>query len=245
MVMSGFVGRSAYYLYKLVWTSIDWLYPPQCGGCGTDGSRWCLDCQVKIQRIPSTICHRCGRLLESVDLCDQCHRSPPPYVAVRTWAVFGGSLRNAIHRLKYKGDIALGEILARPLLDMLKALEWEIDLVTPVPIGVARQKERGYNQAALLALPVALGLCKKYNPRALMKIRETRSQVNLSNRQRYENVIDAFLAQGDCVSGKSVLVIDDVTTSGATLESCSFALVNAGARQVFCLTLARSAYDLY
>jgi len=83
--------------------------------------------------------------------------------------------------LKYKGDIALGEILARPLIEITNSLSSEIDAVVPVPIGIARKAERGYNQAALLGFPIALGCGIPYRPGWLVKIRETRSQVGLTH----------------------------------------------------------------
>ncbi len=124
---------------------------------------------------------------------------------------------------------------------MLNSLDWDIDVILAVPLGVARRKERGYNQSALLAIPLSLGSSKTYESRALIKIRETQSQVGLSWMQRRENVKEAFHARKEYVNGKSVLVVDDVTTSGATLEACTHALLDAGARQVYCLTLARAA----
>jgi len=174
-------------------------------------------------------------------MCSRCIQAPPSYASLRTWAIFDGQLRAALHRLKYKGDIALGEILARPLIMMLHNLNWEIDLVTAVPIGVARRAQRGYNQAALLALPLAMGCGITYEPLALTKVRDTRSQVGLTADERRENVSGAFQARAKYVSGKCVLVVDDVTTSGATLEACSSALLSAGAREVYGLTLSRAA----
>jgi competence protein ComFC len=206
------------------------------------GSRWCNDCQSKVRVISPPICQRCGEVLDDVGtLCSQCVQSLPSFTAVRTWAVFEGPLRNALHRLKYKGDIALGEILIRPLISMLQNLKWGIDLITPVPIGITRRAERGYNQAALLALPLALGCGITYESQALVKIRDTRSQVGLSVVQRHENVSGAFQARAKYVREKCVLVIDDVTTSGATLRACSSALLKAGARDVFGLTLTRTS----
>lgn len=240
MFLPGVLGKPIYFFYRLAWSGLDWLYPPLCGGCCSSGSRWCLDCRKNISLIPRSICELCGEVLKSAGLCALCQDCPPPYKALRSWAVFSGALRNALHRLKYQGDIALGEILARPLIEMLNSLNWELDMITPVPLGVARRKERGYNQAALLAIPLSLGCGKTYEPRALSKIRETSSQVGLTWVQRRENVIEAFRARTNYVNGKSVLVVDDVTTSGATLEACAHALIEAGARQVYCLTLARA-----
>ncbi len=133
----------------------------------------------------------------------------------------------------------MGEALARPLIKLLAELDWDVDLVTPVPLGIARQSQRGYNQAALLARPVSLAYGLPYRPNALTKVRETRSQVGLSAVERRQNVNDAFRGDLKVSKGKSVLVIDDVTTSGATLNACASALLQAGARQVFALTLAR------
>ena len=119
-------------------------------------------------------------------------------------------------------------------------MDWQVDLVTPVPIGLARRKQRGYNQAALLAFPLALAIGKPFRSQALVKARETPSQVGLTAAQRRENVAQAFQANTKIVAQKSVLIIDDVTTSGATIEACCMALIRAGARQVYGLTLARS-----
>jgi len=173
-------------------------------------------------------------------LCKSCREAPPSFTALRSWASFEGPVRAAIHSLKYRRDVALGETLARHLIDALFKSNWCIDLVVPVPLGVARQAQRGYNQAALLAKPVALALGLRYRPQALAKRRETRSQVGLTLVERFVNVTGAFQANPSIVSGKNVLVIDDVATSGATLDSCSLALLEGGAERVFALTLARA-----
>jgi competence protein ComFC len=152
-------------------------------------------------------------------------------------------LRNALHRLKYERDIALGETLARPLITLLQDLNWEVDFVTAVPAGIARRAERGYNQASLLALPLALGSGLPYHSRVLSKKSGTPSQVGLSLAERRANVAGAFQARPDKIQGiqgKRVLVVDDVTTSGATMEACAAALSKAGASRVYGLTLARA-----
>ena len=237
--------RPAYRLYQWAWAGLDWLFPPRCGGCGVRGARWCADCQSKTRTIPPPVCQKCGQPLgpSQQDLCPRCLSSPPRYTALRTWAEYGGPLRNAIHRLKYQGDVAMGEVLARPMIDLFRDLNWAVDFVAPVPAGIARRAERGYNQANLLAWPLALSYGIDYRPQALQKVRETRSQVGLTAAERRKNVADAFQASSRLSLSKRVLVIDDVTTSGATIEACAAALLEAGARQVYGLTLGRATFS--
>jgi ComF family protein len=119
-------------------------------------------------------------------------------------------------------------------------MKWEIDLITPVPLGLARLAERGYNQSSLLARPLSLALHVPYRPQILSRVRETRSQVGLTAAERRENVSGAFVARSNGIMGRNVLLVDDVTTSGSTLDACAEALFTAGARQVYGLTLARA-----
>jgi len=126
------------------------------------------------------------------------------------------------------------------MIRSLSFTAWKVDLVVPVPISLSRRSERGYNQAALLARPITLCFGLEYRPQALEKSRETRSQVGLSLEERQTNVHGAFFAEHRIVEGKNILVVDDVTTSGATLNACAQALRLAGAKEVYCLTLARA-----
>jgi competence protein ComFC len=176
-------------------------------------------------------------------LCLRCQKEPPAYQAMRSWAEFDGPLRNAIHQLKYKRDLALGDELGRYLVDLLQALAWDVDVVVPVPLAAARRAQRGYNQSALLARPLSLALGLEYEPGAVRRVRETQSQVGLNFVERQENVKDAFCGNAGMVAGKSILLIDDVMTTGATLNACANALHAAGAATVFALTLARAIDD--
>ncbi len=233
----------AYRVYQLLWTALDWVYPPQCGGCGTLGTRWCATCAGQTRVIQSSICPKCGQVQNSDLLCFGCQSEPPRYHELRSWAVFGGSLREAIHHLKYHRNVGLGEVLARPLIQCAQDNQWSVDIVLPVPLSLARLAERGYNQASLLARPVALRLGAAYHPNGLTRVRNTASQVGLSSEMRKQNVEKAFRADRRRVGGKSVLVIDDVTTTGATMDACASALIEAGANRVFGLTLARSVIE--
>jgi competence protein ComFC len=173
------------------------------------------------------------------DLCPRCKASPPPYDALRSWGVFSGPLREAIHQLKYQKNIAMGDSLAPHLLDVLKSTHWQIDLISPVPLSQGRLLERGYNQSAQLARPLALAMGLPYKPAALRKIRETRPQVGLNAREREQNIQGSFAADPKLVNNRSLLVIDDVTTTGSTIAACADAARRAGASHVYGLTLTR------
>jgi len=233
-------GRPIYRAYQWLWSSLDLLFPPDCGGCGRPGKRWCEACDSAVLRILPPLCERCGQGLRKTGLCETCLVETPHFTSARSWSVFDGPVRQALHRLKYRRDISLGEILSRPLVGLLEEQEWPVDLVVPVPLGVARLRERGYNQATLLARPLALSCGTSFCPQALSRVRETRSQVGLSIAQRRENVNGAFQARTRWVSGRNVLVVDDVATSSATLDACAIALLKSGASRVFGLTLART-----
>ncbi len=232
--------RWSYLIYRLVWSSLDGLFPPRCGGCGRVGSRWCAECQQSVLTLGEEVCDKCGRPKQNKEECMYCQFQPPPYQSLRSWAIFAPPLRSAIHRLKYYRDMALGDALAVPLIDLARALDWPIDFVLPVPIGKKRMQERGYNQAALIAHPLALALGKSYLPKALQRKRETRSQVGLTAAERRENVQDAFDADSQVVQGRVALIVDDVATTGSTLSSCAEALLQSGAKDVYALTVARA-----
>jgi ComF family protein len=136
-------------------------------------------------------------------------------------------------------------VLSTYLIDMSKDNHIQGDLVVPIPLGNQRLRERGYNQAALLARPFALALGLPYRPHALKRVRETRTQVGLSITQRQKNVEGAFKADPDIVTGKSVILVDDVMTTGATLDEAGRVLQQAGANRIVGLSLAKAVKMFY
>ncbi len=238
MTQSGPNTRPALIAYHLFWNAVDWVFPPRCGGCDQSGERWCEDCQQKVTRLGETCCECCGEPLEQPGLCEQCRRRPPAFKALRSWCAYRDPARQAIHRLKYRRDIGLAEALAAPLLGQVHALGWKIDVVTSVPLSPARLRQRGYNQASMLAYPVALSLGKPFRAGLLVRNRDTASQVGLSAAERERNVQGAFSARP--VPGQSILVIDDVITTGSTMNACAQALQAAGATAVYGLSYARA-----
>jgi competence protein ComFC len=150
-----------------------------------------------------------------------------------------------LHRLKYRRDIGLGEALTPQLSLFVARMHWPIDLVLAVPLGRKRLKDRGYNQAALIAWPLAMAIGAEYGRGRLRRLRETVSQVGLTRLERRENVQGAFEANRRGVWRRCVLLIDDVATTGSTLSSCAEALYASGARDVFAVTVARAVRSSY
>jgi len=169
------------------------------------------------------------------------------YRCLRSWAVFDSPIQNALHTLKYRRNIAgFGDALALQMTDFVRSLNWAIDMIVPAPLGRKRLQERGYNQVALVARPLAYELSIDYRPDALEKMRDTRSQVGLTISQRRDNVSQAYQAHPSAVKRKSILLMDDVATTGSTISACAEALLAAGAQEVYAITIARalSHHDL-
>lgn len=204
------------------------------------GWRWCPDCQARVPRIHKSFCEKCGIPTKGADLCEKCKSNPPAYRMMRSWAVFDSPIQNGLHTMKYRRNIGLGEAIAMQMADFVHSLHWQLDVLIPVPLGKKRLKERGYNQVALVARPLAYQIGIRYEPDALWKTRETRSQVGLTISQRSENVQNAYQADSTVVKDKSILIMDDVATTGSTISACTAALRSAGAQEVYVLTIARA-----
>lgn len=219
---------------------LDLLFPPRCVGCRRVGVWLCADCLDQIPHVEPPFCARCGNVVVAGDLCVRCRTSPLRIECIRSAVYFEGVLRKAMHRLKYRGHTAL----AVPLGGLMAAYWTEhsmpADVIVPVPLHAARLRERGYNQAALLAREMARQVGLAVDEQALTRQHATAPQVKLDAKQRKENVRDAFRCSDGALAGKQVLLIDDVCTTGATLEACAVALQEGGARGVRALTLARA-----
>lgn len=226
--------------YRSAWWVIDLLYPPHCAGCGQPGVRWCQECRAAAKEIHQPVCPVCGQPQTGFSLCANCQTDAPRYTALRSCLFFSGVVRQAIHRLKYHRDLGAAEMLSEYLVRKYQTLDWPVDVVVPVPLSSAHLRQRGYNQAAFLALPFALRCSLPYQPSILRRSRSTASQVGLSISARRENVRGAFTARAPLTVGKKILLIDDVATTGATMDACAAALLHAGADSVYALTLAHA-----
>ena len=228
-----------YTLYRSAWSALDLLFPPLCGGCNKVGSRWCEACQKKIKILDGTVCDVCGLPQEQVGVCKTCLADRPHFHMLRAWTIYEEPIRSAIIRLKYKRDVSLGDSIAWQMLPFFEKLHWHVDMIVPTPLGYRRKKERGYNQAAMIAKPFALALQVSFEPTQVIRVKETRTQVGLDHIARKKNVEGAFQA-GASVKRKHIMVMDDVSTTGSTLSSMAEALYSAGAENVYALTVARA-----
>lgn len=234
-----------YKAYRSIWSALDLLFPPQCGGCGRPGARWCENCQSSVNVLNGIVCEICGLPQDKPGVCKACLESRPRFRSLRAWAIFEEPVQSALHKLKYRRDMSMGDAIAAAMLPFVQCLNWNFELVVPVPLGKQRIRERGYNQVAMIAKPLAMGLGLQYSANMLSRRKETRSQVGLSREERRTNVQGAFQAETG-VKGKVVLIMDDVSTTGSTLSSGADALYAAGAKDVYALTVARalSHHDL-
>jgi ComF family protein len=218
---------------------LDWLLPPRCGGCARLGGWLCERCSRRIRRLDEPLCPRCGRELPFAGASCSCRTRLKHLARLRSAAAYEGPMPPAVHRLKYRGWRALAPPLARLLVARLVVDGVPAAQVVAVPLHAARQRRRGYNQAELLAGEVRQALRLPQPPGRLVRVRDTRPQVGLDRLRRHANVQDAFRWQGSPHAGAPVLLIDDVVTTGATLEACAAALASAGFGRVSGITLAR------
>lgn len=229
------------FINKLFWYVIDLFYPPFCCGCGRIGFEICPDCFSRIQIInPNLYCRICGDYIQYYSLCNRCNESKPFFDELRSWGIYEGALKKAIHRLKYERGFAVINQFILPMSHLISEWNVEFDFITMVPLSPTRQRKRGYNQSDLLAKPISRVLLKPYLPSSLRRIRNTTPQVGLDANQRLTNLIDAFWADQDICKNRSILLIDDIATTCTTLNECARTVKEAGAKNVYCLTLARA-----
>ena len=230
-------------LYKSLWRFIDFVFPPRCAGCGLIGERFCPVCSHQVHLMEGNICEKCGEPLSYLQHNTQnCVEHLKSLKWIRSFSYYQPPLSLAIQKLKYHRDIGIAEVLAKYLVELYNKNEMDIDMIIPVPLSQKRLHERGYNQSFLLALPFSMMINKPLSKQSLRRNKETRSQVGLDRHERFVNVSEAFTAQSSEVSGKNILLIDDVSTTGSTLEACASALKMAGAKDIVGLTLARAVH---
>jgi competence protein ComFC len=227
-------------LTRLKGMALDILFPQYCVGCGHEGDFLCQSCRQKLPQITPPICPKCGQPQSSGMLCPDCISWSAHIDGIRSPFRFDGVIRQAIHQLKYKNLRALATPLAGLLQAYLAASPIPGGILVPVPMHPKRLRERGYNQSSLLAK--ALGQLSDLTvvTDCLIRERYTPPQARTASQaERQHNVAHAFTCRDQRLHDQTVLLIDDVATSGATVDACAAALKSAGATSVWALVLAR------
>ena len=239
-------------LRRLAGEILCFIYPPTCAGCGEPISpaeplQFCPNCRGAIDLVRGPSCPTCGVPLSPEAPgpydCGACLGGLHRFDRARAAGTYRGLLREVIHRFKYDGHISLARPLAQLLLPAAGELctLHEIEAIFPVPLHPRRLRERGFNQAALLARRVGASLKIPVEYTVLKRLRWTEPQIGLSPRQRAENVRGAFgMTNGEAVRDRTVLLVDDVFTTGETVDQCVRELKRGGAREVVVLTVART-----
>jgi competence protein ComFC len=219
--------------------ALDILYPPRCVICAHHGDFLCTTCFGKLPQADGPRCDVCWLPVWS-ESCRACNVHQPAFTALRSVFRYAEDVRTLVHAFKYRGLSCLSPLLAAPMVDAVFDAGLEADLIVAVPMTGMRQRQRGYNQASLLARELGRALDLPVSD-ALRRRRFAGQQARSATAdQRRRNVEGAFeVSKPQIVAGARVLIVDDIATTGATLDACARALLDAGARDVVAVTLAR------
>lgn len=235
---------------NIIKKAVDIVFPPRCFSCHVlvaEHGALCGDCWSSVQFINTPLCYACGFPFDydlgEGALCASCIAKRPSYHQGRSVMYYDASSSHLITRFKYADKTHVAQSLARLMAKAGQELLEKSDFILPVPMHKFRLFKRRYNQAALLANALGQLSDIKVLHHALIRYKNTPPQASLTSKQRYSNVKGAFTFDKhfrNVIEGKNLLLVDDVTTTGATLEACSNVLLQSGAEQVNVLTVAKT-----
>lgn len=227
---------------------LDLIYPEKlkCAFCNSmvnvTEAGLCRYCISLLPYLSESVCAKCGRPLEGSadDICEMCSKKDMYFNQGIVVFKFEGSIQDAIYRLKYDGEKEIAPVLGSLMADKIKQTKWHIDMIVPVPLHTERQAERGYNQSELLALEIGREAGIDVCGHILSRKKDTVSQTMLTGLQRAANVRGAFTLgdNNNLIRNKSILLVDDIVTTGATLNECSRELKQGGAALVYYIAAA-------
>jgi len=218
----------------------DLLFPKNCIGCGKE-TRWiCDECKRRIIYIKNPFCPKCNRLSPNGKVCRRC-RDKSYLTGLIVAAYYNeGPLKEAIHAYKYEYIFGVHEELGKIITEAFYKNKFSSCVIIPIPLHKKRQTQRGFNQSELLAKYLSSKTKNKLLVKKLVRLKNTEPQIELSGRKRRENIKDAFSWKGkDEIINQKVLLIDDVYTTGSTLEECAKVLKSAGAKEIWGIVLAK------
>ncbi len=235
---------------QFVYNLLDVIFPRYCASCsnnvGAGSGHICWQCRSQFALITGTVCIRCGDPAGGEVYheyrCSWCKREDVFFNRARSALRYSGPLQRAMHRFKYNAYVWLADDLSKYLEACVKVHydQAGIEAVVPVPLFGRKERERTFNQSSLLARRLAGAIDAPFYGNSVVRTRDTGSQVELNARQRRKNVRNAFrVVCRERIDGRSIMLVDDVMTTGATVNECSRALKEAGAVEVNVVTVAR------
>lgn len=233
---------------KVIEGVLNLIYPHRCPFCETilpinAELAVCNECKHTLPYICEPRCNICSKPVVSdmMDYCFDCSKNNHSFI--KGWALwlYNETVKKSIQRYKFFNKKSYGEIYANEVVKRFKGeiQEMDIDLIIPVPLYVKKQKTRGFNQSEVLAKHLSRMLNIPYDDRSLIRTTDTKPQKELANKERKENVKNIFkVLKKSNINDKTILIIDDIYTTGSTIDSCAKELLNNGAKHIYFLTLA-------
>ena len=236
-------------IMKIFSQILNYIYPPRCISCSElmqETGRFCGACWAQLNFITKPYCRICCFEFsfdpgEGNDICLKCSTTPPSYNLARSTLRFDENSKKLIHALKYYDSYFIASNFSKIIVNMHKDIMLNVDFVIPVPMHKWKRLFRLYNQSQVLASALAKEANVKMLPDVLMKIKHTKSQTGLSKKQRQENLKGSIaVVKKDVIKGKKVILVDDVMTTGSTVDLCAATLKKAGAKEVVVVCVART-----
>ncbi len=229
---------------------LDLIYPSKticymCSGTLREDAKYslCYNCYTELPFIPDHHCVKCSgplRMIEDGPICQQCTNSYHYFDRAISLVKYEKEVKTLIYKFKYSDHTYLARTMGTMMADKLKHEGIKVDLIIPVPLYKGKEKERGFNQASLIGKYIAKEINVLLNINTLYRVKNTKAMHNLSKRERLENIENAFkILNKELVADKDILLIDDIFTTGSTVNACSKELISCGAKSVTVLTFAK------
>lgn len=224
---------------------IELLFPRRCPVCDRPvdkmGRYICKNCRPRLKYVGSSYCMKCGKTLKEADneYCEDCLNSEHIFERGRALYEYE-TVKMAVYRFKYQARREYASFFGREMAEKLgdEILSWKADAIVPVPLYKDREKKRGYNQSVLIARELGNRLNIPVEEKLVERIRPTLAQKNLKRKERQNNLKNAFKIRQNDVKLNTVIVVDDIYTTGTTMDEIAGCLKRAGVRKVFCISLA-------
>ena len=223
----------------------NFIFPKRCPICdnivGTKQGI-CNNCEKRIVYIKENYCMKCGKPIDNAEqeLCHDCDTKGHEFDVGRAVFLYNKPMKKAMYRFKYLNRREYAEVFAQKIVEHLREqiVKWEVETIVPIPLHKEKLRQRGYNQAALVARKVGEELGIPVDEKILARERKTGAQKSLNNLQRKNNLKNAFKIRQNDVQLKKVLLIDDIFTTGSTMDAASEALKKSGVKSVYCVSVS-------